>query len=98
MLHEQAALLHLDAFVQSFFGIAVEHGTACARMGPVSTPASTGVHGRAGNLHAVGRAITRTPCAPGKEKTQQGGVGVDNAVAEALDQLRIHDEAGGLTM
>ena len=25
-LHEQAALLHLDAFVQGFFGIAVEHG------------------------------------------------------------------------
>ena len=94
-LHEQAALLHLNAFVQGLFGIVVQNGHC--RLGEDGAGVNARIHkvdGQAGDLHAVGQGVTHAVRT--REGGQQGGVGVNNAVAETLNQLRVNNthEAG----
>ena len=81
--------------MQGLFGIVVQNGHC--RLGEDGAGVDARIHevdGQAGNLHTVRQGVTHAVRT--REGGQQGGVGVNNAVAETLDQLRVNNahEAG----
>ena len=76
--------------MQGLFGIVVQNGHC--RLGEDGAGINAGVdevHGQAGNLHTVRQGVTHAVRT--REGGQQGGVSVNNAVAETLDQLRVNN-------
>ena len=81
--------------MQGFFGVVIQNGHC--RLGEDGAGVNARIHkvdGQAGNLHTVRQGVTHAVRT--REGGQQGGVGVDDAVAETLDQLRVNNahEAG----